>query len=226
MLVKEWVEALPNLKVPRHLSTEEFSLNQASAQPNVVQALLTPVMMVRDPLDRLIALYAQTGKDGYHEDLSSPLTSEESFASWLQSLSSDPERRKAGQHRDQFRSIATDVARAIKTISEEPKVLVLIQECAHLSFQLLSERHPTIVSRELINDSIQSLGSDMPSKTEAHRLTLNSEQILQLRNRTRVWFESEYRFYDAAAMQFRRLVSVSKTLESAAIEKCINTLDR
>jgi hypothetical protein len=226
MLVKEWVEALPNLKVPRHLSTEEFSLNQASPQPNVVQALLTPVMMVRDPLDRLIALYAQTGKDGYHEDLSSSLTSEESFASWLQSLSLDPERRKAGQHRDQFRSIATDVVRAIKTISEEPKVLVLIQECAHLSFQLLSERHPTIVSRELINDSMQSLESDMASKTEAHRLTLNSEQILQLRNRTRVWFESEYRFYDAAAMHFRRLVSVSKTLESAAIEKCINTLDR
>jgi hypothetical protein len=224
-LVKQWVKALPNIKESTHTPTEVSNVMQSSLNANVVQALLTPVIMIRDPLDRLVALYGQSGKPGTGDERgSNPIPEDASFASWLESLGSDSERRKVGQYRDQFRSIAADVTRAIKTIIEEPKVLVLIHECAPLSLQLLRERHPSIVDRELVNEAMQSLETYVASNNDTRRV--NSERILRLRNMTRNWFESEYRFYDAAAMQFRRLVAVSTTLDSAALEECINVLDR
>jgi hypothetical protein len=220
-LIAQFVKALPQLQGIGRLPTttlddkSTLALNPALT----VQALLIPAMIVRDPLDRLLALWstlAQPPNDTPNDAAGS--LHDETFESWLEALGPDLQRRKMGPMMDQFRSIAAHPRRAISAISHDARVLVLVHECYELSLQILKERHPLL----LIGES--SIDETTDKASHIARGQIDNITYRGLAAKARTSFDSDYQFYDAAVAQFRKLIAVSESLDVDSVKACLDKL--
>ena len=242
-LVFSWMKTLPQLRTTAELPAENHQellrLGKSNTRSNGgrdhrLQVAMTTVVMLREPTARLISIYladrhdrdGQVAENDFLVDIST----------WFERLKESNQRvRKSGVLRDQYRSLAGNVDRAISNISGKAQTLVLLSECYNVSLQLLLARHPQVVNQTFVggvftpterafgtkDDHVQPISADIG---RLDFLTPASKEMQRVRDEVKEWFADDYRLYEAAVLQFRRLLAATTNLDKNLVQDCLQRL--
>jgi len=180
--------------------------------------------LIREPLDQLRSTFGmmQSYYNTTHwgRDISTPeqyaKVAQGDWDGWLELLHTQQQQQRATLF--QFQFLAPSATEAIQMITttttttgdsgeqdindEPPMVIALLNECFEASLRLLEKQYSFPQSG--IDQFLHSgeFHSRKTSTTIANNSKTNAAEQ-QLREKAKVWFANEYRFYDAAVKQFR-----------------------
>lgn len=125
------------------------------------------------------------------------------FASWLQVLHVQDQEGKLLIRPYQFLD-RQNVDKAIALIEgDSPDVIVLINECYETSLRLLETIRPFPAPRA-IDTFLQS------GRIGRENQDYDKDEATPLREKAKIWFADDYKFYNAAVKQFRKFLSDNK----------------
>lgn len=176
-----------------------------------VYASITPVILVRDPLDRWVEVYTEwtSSNTSLHGNLNAtPIQFQDggSFEEFLRKMTSLPYRNRTLGTLQQFQYVAQDLDRAIDVVAgSSPRVLPLVQECWDESLRFL-QLHYSVASPR---DYAETAFIELPGMSTHESIGGD------LKEKARVWLASEYKFYEAAKKQF--LTSLAESNDTASL---------
>jgi hypothetical protein len=207
-MVESWAKSVDYLDLVSSMLDRSSSGQRISS----VYASITPVILVRDPLDRWVEVYTEwtSSNTSLHGNPNAtPIQMQDggSFEEFLRQMTSLPYRNRTLGTLQQFQYVAQDLDRAIDVVAgSSPRVLPLVQECWDESLRFL-QLHYFVASPR---DYAETAFIELPSMSTHESLGDD------LKEKARVWLASEYKFYEAAKKQFLTSLAASNDTASLA----------
>jgi hypothetical protein len=143
------------------------------------------------------------------------MTKSGDFSKWLELLHTENEFVHTGF---QYEFLDPNVEKAISMLGSS-NITVFVNECFEASLRLMEDYYnlrPSAADTFLDRAQKWNVG--------AYDETPERNQLAELRERSKIYFPSEYKFYDAAVQQFKQQLSLSKVISPRLMHECLETL--
>ena len=105
-------------------------------------------------------------------------------------------------------------------------ILALVNDCFDTSLRLLIEKRPRFYDRGAVESFLNSTKATANKRRKKPKEDEPHIDMASLREKAKVWFEPDYRFYHAAIEQFQRHMASSNRLDPVDVAACNMKLDK
>jgi hypothetical protein len=249
-LIMNWSKTLrflnSQLVVPRSAAREDNAREDSARAVPHIQVQFRIFTIVRDPFDRMTSYFHFWRKiypDWLPTTPSSLLTRliGGDLPGWMEHRANATIPSLDAAH--QYLYLSQDVNRAIRLISSTEtgtsddrdgtfqhglRIVPLVSECFDASISLLVEMFPNVLEagseRSFLNSKSKKSNERLAPHPDLGMVPVKEYNASRLYEKAQEWFADEFRFYDAAVLQFRTLLLTS-SVDPEIVRQCIDVLD-